>query len=127
MHSCSCWRSGRGRRGDVWESRAALLSWDELEVVHSNVAKDFVASLSGDDNFVIQHRYVQLNSAQGPFSYSMFGGQIPDQFLVSGKFLFKKIVSLSYYFTFFLSSSAISVSILRNFIPASSYIKVLSS
>ena len=81
MNSCGRRRSRRGGRGDVWESRAILLARDELEVVNGNVAKDFVASLGGDDNFVIQHRFVQVNSAEGPFRNSMFGGQIPDQFL----------------------------------------------
>ena len=88
MNSCSCWRSGRGGRGDVWESGAVLLAYDELEVINSNVAEDFVAPLGGDDHFVIQHRLVQVNSAQGPGRNSMFWGQIPHQFLESGKFLF---------------------------------------
>ena len=81
MNSCSSWRSWCGGRSDVWESRAALLAYYELEVVNSNVAEDFVAPLGGDDHFVIQHRFVQVNSAQAPLRNSIFGSQIPDQFL----------------------------------------------
>ena len=126
MNSCSSWRSWRGGRSDVWESRAALLAYYELEVVNSNVAEDFVAPLGGDDHFVIQHRFVKVNSAQAPLRNSIFGSQIPDQFLGRGTFE-KKITMKMSIFTLVFSSSAISVSIFRNFIPASSYIKVMSS
>ena len=97
MNSCSSWRSWCGGRSDVWESRAALLAYYELEVVNSNVAEDLVAPLGGDDHFVIQHRFLQVNSAKAPLRNSIFGSQIPDKFLARGTFGRKitfKIVNL---------------------------------
>ena len=83
LNSCSCWRSGRGGSGNVRESGTALLAYDELEVINSNVAEDFVAPLCGDDNFVIQDGLLEVNSAKGPGRNSIMGSQIPDQFLAN--------------------------------------------
>ena len=81
LNCCRCWWSWRGGSSDVRECRAALLVYDKLKVINSNVAQDFVAPLGSDDNFVVQHRFRDVNSAQGPFRNSVFGGQIPEQFL----------------------------------------------
>ena len=87
LHCCSCWRSWRCRSGDVWKSRAAFLAKYELEVINSYIAKDFVASLGRDDNFVMELRFGQVHSAQRPGRNSMFGGEVPDQFLAGEQFI----------------------------------------